>query len=626
MTDKSSNFFVRLWFGFWRLLRNYLVFVGIMTTVLLFTVGVALKRGSSMELDLPKVSLSKDKPSVLWLELSGRVTEVEPSFSELVMSRLLGGEDEIYLPTIRKALTKAAKDDRIKEFAINIMPVRATPAEYAALRKAIAQFRETSGKPVQVYLADVSDWTYYVASAGTKITLNPAGELSLPGPTFQLVYFGDALKKLGLSFEVVRAGKYKSAFEPFVQNTPSEPTLEEYNSMQSSLLDHIVAAVVAGRGKDESTVRGWFKKSLFTPEEARQAGIVDVLGYLPSNEQQVEDEDKLHLEDYLAATKRDPEQKEVVSDKGGIALINATGEIHMSAESSGPTGSDSGINPKDMRKELLWAQNDKDVKAIVLRISSPGGSATASDMIWNDINALAATKPVIVSMGAYAASGGYYIAAPASRIYAEPTTITGSIGVIGMLPSAEAFGDKWGVNFHMVSSSDRKQLLDLGSKASAEDKALLDRNIAYVYRTFTRKVAEGRKIPVEKVEAIAQGRVYTGLQAKEIGLVDEIGGLDVALAKAKELAGFDANKLYPVLQYEGDSFSLSQCLRGPGRMAECLRRSGSKLTAPVTRMMISESGPEAIANKVARWATEPGAGRADRALTLWTGYLSLVWQ
>jgi protease-4 len=623
MTDKSSNLFVRLWFGFWRLLRNYLVFVGVMTTLLWVGLAVALKRGSSMELDLPKVSLSKEKPSVLWLELSGKVTEVEPSFTDLIMSRLIGGEEEIYLPTVRKALSKAAKDDRIKEFAINIMPVRATPAEYAALRKAILEFRETSGKPVLVYMADVSDWTYYVATAGTKIILNPAGELSLPGPTFQLVYFGEALKKLGLSFEVVRAGKYKSAFEPFVQNVPSEPTLEEYNSMQSSLLDHIVDLVGKGRGKDESTVRGWFKKSLFTPEEAQRSGIVDQLGYLPREDKPADSEDRLHLDDYLAATKRDPEQKELVSDKGGIALITATGEIHMSSQASGPTGSDDGINPKDMRKELLWALDNEDVKAVVLRISSPGGSATASDMIWHDINSLAAVKPVIVSMGAYAASGGYYIAAPAQRIYAEPTTITGSIGVIGMLPSAEAFADKWGVNFHMVSSSDRRQLLNLGSKASAEDKALLEKNIASVYRTFTRKVAEGRKMPVEKVEAIAQGRVYTGLQAKEIGLVDEIGGLDVALRKAKELAGFDTGKLYPVLHYEGESFSLSECLRSPSRMAECLRRSGGKMAAPMTRLIANEEGPQAIATQVARWATSPGA---DRAMTLWTGYLSLIWQ
>ena len=623
MTDKTSNVLVRLWFGFWRTVRNYFLFVGVMTTLFFLALGVAIKRGGRMEVDLPKSNLSKEKPSVLWLELAGRVTEVEPSFADMVMSRLLGGEEEVYLPSVRKALTKAAKDERIKEFAINMMPLRATPADFAALRKAIMEFRQTSGKPVHVYMADVSDWTYYVASAGTKITLNPAGELNLPGPNFQLVYFGDALKKLGLSFEVVRAGKYKSAFEPFVANVPSEPTLEEYNSMQSSLLDHIVAAVGAGRGKDESTVRGWFKKSLFTPEDAQRAGIVDQLGYLPREEKSAEDSEKLHLDDYLAITKHDPESKETVTDKGGIALIKATGEIHMSSQASGPTSSDEGINPKDMRKELNWALDNDEVKAVVLRISSPGGSATASDMIWGDINALAAVKPVIVSMGAYAASGGYYIAAPAQRIYAEPTTITGSIGVIGMLPSAEAFADKWGVNFHMISSSDRKQLLDLGSKASAEDKALLERNIASVYRTFTRKVAEGRKMPVEKVEAIAQGRVYTGLQAKEIGLVDEIGGLDVALKKAKELAGFDANKLYPVLHYEEDSFSISECLRRPSRMAECLRRSGSHLRSPVSRLVAETSGPETLATKIAKWAVEPGS---DRTLALWTGYLSLIWQ
>jgi ClpP class serine protease len=258
-------------------------------------------------------------------------------------------------------------------------------------------------------------------------------------------------------------------------------------------------------------------------------------------------------------------------------------------------------------------------------------------------------------MGAYAASGGYYIAAPAKRLIAEPTTVTGSIGVIGMLPSAQAVEDKWGVSFHLISSSDRKDMLNLGSRASAEDKALLDNIIAHVYRTFTKKVAEGRHMPIEKVEIIAQGRVYTGLQAKELGLVDDIGGIDDAFRAAKELAGFDVNKLYPILRYQEGGFRLSDCLRRPSHLRKCLKDAGkgTHLLSTVTRAtsaasllssVVTSGGPlstalnhvnhefagpaalngrtEQVAATVTQWALAP---ERDRALMLWSGYLSLVW-
>jgi len=639
MAPQHTNIFSRVFFGVLRFIRNYFIFVGVLVTLGWVATIILISKGSKMEIESPLTSLSSTEPSALWLELSGKVSEEEPSFSQLIFAKFMGSEHEVYLPKLRLALKRAAKDDRIKELIINVMPVSASAAEYASLRKAIADYREASGKPVRVFMADISDWNYYIASAGTNITLNPTGAVALPGPAFQLIYFGDALKKLGVSIDVVRAGKYKSAFEPFIQNKPSEPTLEEYNSMQKSLLDHIVAAVSNGRGKDESTVRGWYKKSFFTTEEAVKTGIVDNVGYTPQKpddedyeapatkpgQPKVEQEiaDAVEIEDYLAATKHDKHKQEQVTNKGGIALIDAIGQINLTSRSAGPTSDDEGINPDDMRRQLRWALENPEVKAVVLRISSPGGSAVASDMIWNDVRILANAKPLVVSMGAYAASGGYYIAAPAKRIFAEPTTVTGSIGVIGMLPSAEGFEDKWGVSFHMISSSDRKQLLDLGSKATAEDKALLEKNIAAVYKTFIQKVAEGRNMPIEKVEAIAQGRVYTGLQGKDIGLVDEIGGADAALRSAKELAGFDKDKLYPVLRYKDKGFSLSDCLKRPSQIAQCLKHAGVRSGAPKLLSATALDGPEKVARTVAAWALAP---QRERTLTLWSGYLSLVWQ
>jgi protease-4 len=188
-------------------------------------------------------------------------------------------------------------------------------------------------------------------------------------------------------------------------------------------------------------------------------------------------------------------------------------------------GSADGITPDRMRRELLWAADEDDVKAVVLRVSSPGGSAVASDMIWNDVKSLAAKKPVVVSMGAYAASGGYYISAPATHVVAEPTTITGSIGVIGMLPNFAPFKDKYGVSFHAVTGTERVALVNPGKTPTDKDRELIGQAIDDTYKTFVGKVADGRSLEISKVEALAQGRVYTGIQALKLGLVDELGGL-----------------------------------------------------------------------------------------------------
>lgn len=592
-----------------RALRNYFAVIGFLVTLLMMLLMSTLVNGikSKAPLDVP------DGTS-LELVLNGKVAEREPGFESAIFRKFMGGDRAVYLPELRAALKRAATDSRIAGVNVRFGHLQAAPADYTELRRLLTDFR-AAGKRIEVQLDEVDDWTYYVASTADRLVLTPAGSASLNGPSFHLVYFGDALKKLGVDIDVVRAGKFKSAFEPFVENAPTSATLEEYRSMQTALLDHIVKAVAEGRKKDPTEVATWYKRSLFTGADALKLGIVDELAYDLTAEPK-DEKDIITVEAY-GSSDEGPKQSSV-DDEGGIALIEAAGEITM-AKGSG-LSSDDGITPDAMREEIRWAANEKDVKAVVLRISSPGGSAVASDIIWNDLKELAGKKPLVVSMGAYAASGGYYISAPAKKIIAEPTTITGSIGVIGMLPSVGGFKEKYGVSFYVVTGSDRAALLNMGQRPSVEDRALVDQTIADVYETFIRKVAEGRGLAVADVEALAQGRVYTGVEAKALKLVDELGGLQDAFDAAKEYAGFDKTKLYPVMRYQGKKLSLKQCLMSAENAMRCLNDADTSLST--RRALEGVAEPERVAARLAYWVEDR---RQGGSLALWPAYLSVRW-
>ena len=617
MNDKqpSRPLLIRIFHRIYAFVRGYFAIIGLLVTFLPMIFMYLAARGGLEAPHFRYHEYSTDKPARLRLLLHGKLVEKEPEMADRILSRLLGGEDLLYLPDIRQALKTAATDARVARLEIEIGALAGSLADLAELRRMLVEFRE-NGKPLHAVLVEGDDWHYYIASAANHVILNPSTSLVIPGPMFTLTYFGEALKKLGVDIEVLRAGKYKSAFEPFVQNVPSEATLEQYRAMEVSLRSHLVEVVAASRNKDAATVSAWFKRSIYTPDEAREAGLIDAIGYsseaveLPAVAAR---EIPIKLEDY--AEQNPPSTAQSIEDQGGIALIEAVGEIHM-----GDAGAaEDGIAPLSMRRELQWAQNDNKVKAVVLRVSSPGGSAVASDMIWNDVRKLAAEKPVVVSMGAYAGSGGYYIAAPAQRLIAEPTTITGSIGVIGMIPRLGAFEEKYGVSFHVVTQSERANLLNPGGKGTEEDRRLMSSTIDHVYRTFVEKVASGRKMPVPAVESLAQGRVYTGLQALDLKLVDDIGGLPTAFRAAKELAGFDVDKLYPVYHYEPEALDLRECLLGPTQLMRCLRESGVTAGGHLRSLLLARRPDqlEQMVTTLDRW-TNGGA------LALWPEYLSLL--
>lgn len=603
----------RFFFAALRWIRNYFTLIGALVTLLPILFVFALSRQQAEMLEAPDLKISRDKPARLTLSLWGSLAAGEPDPTSRLFTRLFRGKEPVYLPEVRAAMRRAAKDDRVSQLSLNIGYLGGSMTDFTELHRIITEFR-ASGKKVSAVLTQGDDWTYYVASAANTVVLNPASPLELMGPAFHLTYFGEGLKKLGVEIDVVRAGKYKSAFEPFVLNKPSEPTLEEYGALQQSLRDFLVQEVSKGREQDPAKVLGWYKKSIYTAEQAKAEGMIDGIGYdvdgIYSARRDVKD--IVSVGDYLKFVRAEKEPNEAGGDEG-IALIEASGEISMAAPEGGFSGDDEGIAPLPMVEELRWAMDEDDVKAVVFRVDSPGGSAIASDIIWNYVDQLARTKPVVVSMGTYAASGGYYISAPAKKIVAEATTITGSIGVIGMLPNFRAFEEKYGVSFHVVTSSDRKEMMNMGSKATPEDKALVDGTIAQVYQEFLAKVARGRNMKVEDVDRLAQGRVYTGLQAKALGLVDEIGGINTAFREAKILAGFDPEKLYPVLHYEPEDMSLMHCLKSTKKMMKCLKEAEGQISA----RLFEPTDEQRVVKAARRWLD---VAAKERTLALWPGY------
>ncbi|MCX6130139.1 MAG: S49 family peptidase, partial [Proteobacteria bacterium] len=493
--EKKRGLIGRLWHGLFVIVTSYLALVGLLVTVLsiLFAVFLAKAIKQQDNGSSPKSVLNSSPPinnSFLRIKIDRPVIARRLDEKEKFLSQIFSDTLPISLQDLETALLRASDDARVHGVMLELSNGSADFSTVTALRRALGQFSE-SKKPIYASLDEGDTLHYYLASVGNKISLSPLGGLNITGPAFQLTYFGSALEKLGIQLEVLRAGKFKSAMESFIQDQPSAETLEMYQALEKSLRGTVATAIATSRKHSESEVDKWLKQSFFTSSEALKAGLVDRVGYLPEWEDEVKTEQKLDsivdMKAYLHDTAAKGEAR-LAKSKEAIGLIEAEGEIGM-----GASNTRNSIDPEHIIEELHWAAEQDEIKAVVLRVNSPGGSALASDLIWNEVRKLAAKKPLVVSMGAVAASGGYYISAPAALILAEPTSITGSIGVIGAIPKGLKFAEKWGVNFHMVTASDRKDYLNFGTKSSEEDKNLLRASIKSTYDIFVQKVAEGRK-------------------------------------------------------------------------------------------------------------------------------------
>jgi protease-4 len=578
---------------FFRWVWNFFALVGIGYTLIpvlilwaLFHIGESERHGGGSHKKESK------NPYSVWVFLNAPIIEEESPLKDFVVHQIFGQDDGIYLPSVRSALRQAATDAQVKDIQLVVDGLSGGASDMEELRAILLEFK-ASGKPVVSYVSHMDDSALLISSVADKIHLNPVSDVSLPGPTFAMTYFGDAIRRLGVDIQVVRSGKYKSAFEPLIANEPSAESRESLGQVERSMRDHLVKQVAQSRKKQDSEVFLWFKESIFTPAKAKELGIVDELAYVPYVD--FDHSEDMTLEEYAA----DPSFAAGLT-KGyslrpddGIGFIEAVGQI-TDGESD-----ETSISPDSLNEEIQWAMDNEDVKAVVLRISSPGGSAAASDLLWNRVRQLDEKKPVIVSMGSVAASGGYYIASGGRKIFANPSTITGSIGVIGMIPAFDGMKDKWGVTFHSISQSNRANVLS-GRKMTAQDQSYLQATLEDVYRTFKSRVAANRNMSMEKVEQLAQGRVYSGIQAKELGLVDELGGLQDAFQFAKKAAGFDENKLYPVHRYEPAQMSLSACLANMSKLRRCLKRHGGSLKLGLETMLLGDAAIELRQIKAAR--------------------------
>ncbi len=575
--EPRKNFLFRWMGNIARWLRNFFALVGFLSLLLpVILVWSLLNLGESDRAGRAG-SKESNKPFSLWIRLDGAIAEHEPEMGEALFRQLFAQEEGLYIPNVRSALRSAADDKLVKDLNLVIDGLSGSPADIEELHNILVEFK-ASGKPVTSWVAHMDNAALLISSSSDKVNLNPVSDVSLPGPAFSSTYFGDALRRLGVEMQIIRTGKFKNVFEPFISNEPSTESREALSAVERSMREQMVKLIAQGRKKQDSEVFLWLKESFFTPAKAKELGIVDELTYLPhvNFDSGV---DRL-LDDYMDDDSLSERLKRGYSLRPdeGLGFIEAVGDIVTYEDS------ERAITPDAMSEELFWALENNDVKAVVLRIASPGGRADVADYIWDKVRILNQKKPVIVSMGSVAASGGYYIAVGGSHIFADASTITGSIGVIGMLPNLEGMRDKWGVSFHTVTQSNRANILS-GKKMTAQDQSYMQSTVEDVYRTFKSRVAAGRKISMDKIEQLAQGRIYTGQQAKENGLIDEIGDLKEAFQYAKKVAGLDPNKLYPIHRYEPPRLSAAECFSSLSKLRRCFRKHGSSLRSAIAEVV-----------------------------------------
>ena len=437
------------------------------------------------------------------------------------------------LDDILKNIKKAAADDNVKGIYLELGINMNSFATLEEIRNELIDFKK-SKKFVVAYGELADQKSYYLCSVADKVYLNPAGELVLNGLSSNVMYLKNMFEKIGVNPELIRHGKFKSAGEPLIADKMSDANREQISSYLGSLYHTMVNGIATARKKQVSEVENIINQLLIQhPEDAVKLGMADGLKY----DDEIETEFKKligndeNLKFVTLEKYSNTPNVNVSTSEDKIAIIYCDGEIV-----SGESGDDN-MGSETIAKAIKKVRLDDKYKAIVLRINSPGGSAMASDVIWREVVLAKKAKPIIVSMGSVAASGGYYIAAPADVIVAEPNTITGSIGVFGLMINAkELLNNRLGINVETVKFGEYADLGSIDRPLTTAERAIIQRGVDRIYDDFITKVAEGRKLKNEQVESIAQGRVWAAIDAKKIGLVDEFGGLDKAIAIAKTKA------------------------------------------------------------------------------------------
>ncbi len=443
------------------------------------------------------------------------------------------------LDEILQAIMVAKDDNDIKGISINNNFIMAGLAQTQAIRKALHEFKE-SGKFIYTYGDFYMQKDYYLASVADSVFLNPVGVLDFRGLSSEVLFFKDLQEKTGVKLEVIRHGKYKSAVEPFIANEMSDANRKQIKELIGSLWNSMVDDISAGRNISAENLN-MIADTLGgrSPEYALNSGLIDEIAFYDQYEGKLrnalelganEDLNIVQLSDYVLRSNK----KVLKKGKDKIAIVFAQGEILYGE--GGPDVIGQGI----INEAIIKAREDKEVKAIVLRVNSPGGSALTSDIIWREVELAKEVKPVVVSMGNVAASGGYYISVGADKIFAEPTTVTGSIGVFGTVPNMAQLAEDIGINAEQVGTNKNAVEYSLFEPMDEGFRKVVQEGIESTYQTFLERVSQGRNISMAEADSLAQGRVWSGVDAKRLGLVDELGNLEDAINSAAELAGIDS--------------------------------------------------------------------------------------
>lgn len=531
----------------------------VITGVLFFFIGIMVISGIAASSD---TSVTVKKNSILMLNLDGQLSE---RVQDKPWTKIFGNDDQsIGLDDVLSAIKKAKSNDDIKGIYIQAKLLSSSFASYQEIRDALLDFKK-SKKFIIAYSDTYTQGLYYLSSVADKIILNPQGSITWKGLATQITYMKNLFDKLGVEQQVFKVGTFKSAVEPLTSTSMSDANRLQMTDLLGSLWGKMVKDVAASRHLTPSRLNEIADNGTVLFNDAKMCISThmadtllyksDVKDYL-KKKVGIDKDDNLNI---LGINDMSNVKDKASKDKSGneIAVYYACGDI-VDESSTSSSLSDEQIVGDEVVSDLRDLRENDDVKAVVLRVNSPGGSAFASEQIWHAIQLLKAKKPVVVSMSDYAASGGYYISCGANKIVAEPTTLTGSIGIFGVIPNFTKLANKIGLTFDGVKTNKMSDLGVLGTSLTPEEKSLIQMRIANGYNTFVSRCAQGRKMSKSAIESIAQGRVWSGEKALKLGLVDEMGNIDKAIAIAAKLSKISN---YSITSYPEQKSILSALLK-----------------------------------------------------------------
>lgn len=505
-----------------------LVAFWILVFILAGAVGGAMKSFWNHTAFVPK------EGTVLHISLEGELTDNDVAYN---WNSLWDSAEAYSLRALLEAVRKAGDSPNVKGIYLEANGLITGTANRQALRRSLQAFKDR-GKFVIAYGDAFTQGDYFVCSVADRLFLNPQGIVELQGLSIHTLFYKGLSEKVGIDWETFKVGAYKGAVEPYTLDKLSDPNRAQLESYTASVWTSIVQGIAQSRGLEPLAIDSLANAGIMwaPQEELLACGLVDELKYRDEVEDYVKElagQNDTRLETAEVEDLRAIDEKDTADDE--IAVLYAEGDI--TGQRFAPFGSEELVITEDLADDLAGLREDKDVKAVVLRINSPGGSTYVAEQIWHQVDRLSKTKPVIVSMGSMAASGGYYIACAARRIYAEPSTLTGSIGIYAQIPVLAGTLDKVGITSDGVKTHRYADFGDISRPFRDDERALLQAYVQRGYRLFLSRCAEGRSMDIDSVHSLAQGRIWTGEQALKKGLVDGLGGIDEAIASAAAMAG-----------------------------------------------------------------------------------------